>query len=212
MDLTASKTSTRSGRVPPCDARHGLCFLSFVPSQEEDTVITINSLSRSTDGLRRVYLAFLALVVGLPALGQETAYPEVRQQRTLQNVARELKLKPKEDRKPGTFSAAASSIAVDPGMTWSDVLANNRSYLESQREIELARLASPREPAPQVPIDLGDYGTYGPTFYGYGYPARVSSARSFVAPRPAARAQAPAHRPPAVSFVGRTGGRARRPF
>lgn len=169
--------------------QHGPC--SSAPTlQEEETMKTISKAAA---------IALLAVAFGVPALAGE---------RSLQDVARELKLK--KDRKPGTFSAAASTVNGDSGMSWSQIEASNAAYLRSQREAKLPKFRAPRERPVQVP-------TYVPDPLLYGGPSQVRPpnhpAPPVVAPRAPAAAAAPVHRAPSGSSSGRVagGGSIRRP-
>ncbi|HEX7551372.1 MAG TPA: hypothetical protein VF579_12440 [Candidatus Methylomirabilis sp.] len=137
-------------------------------------------------------IALLAMAFGVPALAEE---------RSLQDVGRELKLK--KDRKPGTFSAAESTVNGDSGMSWSQIEASNAAYLRSQGEARLPKARVQRETPVQVP-------TYVPDPLLYGGPSQIrppyNLAPPVAAPRAPAAAAAPVHRAPSGSSSGRGAG------
>ena len=93
-------------------------------------------------------LAVAAVFVGVPAPGQE---------RTLQDVARDLKLK--KDRKPGTFSVVESTVPTARPADWDQVRRSNEAYLNQVRNDGLARRSAENRslPWPPAPPAMSPY-------------------------------------------------------
>lgn len=146
--------------------------------------------------MKRVILVLLPLAITLPAFAQ---------QRTLQDIARELK--EKKDRKPGTLSAMESTIPRDSDATWAQVEISNAAYLDSLLKLRLADLALQRE-APAIPQTVSACGYY-PTG-GYVQPQQQRRPVSVAGPAKQPRSPIqPVSRPTALhasfSSSGRSG-------
>lgn len=126
--------------------------------------------------MKNAAFVIVALALSLPALGQESVPAGLNVKRTLQDVARELKLKPKEDRIPGTVSVMESTVNRAQAMGWDQVIEGNQAYLDSLRAAPQSQVAPPEE----IPVIANGYYGYGGN--AYGYRPRVS-APSIAVPR-----------------------------